>query len=265
MLGCSDSVLTAAASYRSRYRAQQQRLEVSWCPSLAGTAPSSGADSAPAMPTICNNASVASATSEAASSASSLDTACLFLAAKTCEEPRRIRDVINAMHLADSGQELVDSRHYWQLKEDLVLAEQRLLRALAYDTRVAQPQLLLLNCLRVFGAPRALCQLAVALLNDGIVGGGVCSATWEDEGCGGNDGDAPLFNERYLVAAVLGLGASMLEVPLPTGWQMILEVDEASVADACHAILDVYDDAESSRQCDGTCAIMAERRMPTQR
>ena len=47
--------------------------------------------------------------------------AALFLAAKTCEEPRRIRDVLNATHLSRTQELLTDSQAYWARKEQLTL------------------------------------------------------------------------------------------------------------------------------------------------
>lgn len=149
--------------------------------------------------------------------------AALFLAAKVCEQPRRSRDVVNAVHLARHGEPLRDSRAYWVLKEGLVTAEQRLLRGLAFDTHVDQPQALMLNVLRGFRAPRALFELAVALLND----------AGASPRLAGRPG-------RLLAAASIGLGADLLHEPLPEEWWLVLEVGEGAVAEACHAMLDAY-------------------------
>jgi hypothetical protein len=150
--------------------------------------------------------------------------ACLFLAAKMCEEPRRVRDVLNAVHLARAHELLRDSHAYWARKERLVLAEQRLLRALGFDTSCIDPQVLLLNVLRACSCSLALCELSVAVLNDGTHA-------------------LAALPPRLRVAAALQVGASALGLALPTHWQQLLGVDGEphALAAACHALLDSYD------------------------
>lgn len=145
-------------------------------------------------------------------------------------EVRRVRDIVNAIHFVSHAElpHLLSSHHYWKLKEELVLAEQRVLRTLAFGTRAARPQVLLLNCLRLFGGPPVLWEVAVALLNDSAI----------NEACA--------LPSRTLVAAVLALGEAMLKLPLPAGWQGALEVDAPTLSAACHAILNTYD---GSIQC----------------
>ena len=161
--------------------------------------------------------------SSPAASSSDVATASVFLAAKACEEPRRVRDVINAVHLAQEHELLRDSREYWARKERAVLDEQLLLRAMGYHTDRADTQVLLLNVLRALNAPRALYELCIALVNDG---GLACAA----------------FPSRVLVAAAMAVGATALDVQLPAHWQRVLEVDgDEQVAAACDALLDAYD------------------------
>ena len=50
--------------------------------------------------------------------------ACLFLASKVEDEPRRSRDVLNTMTMARHSEPLRSSRQYWILKEQLVQQEQ---------------------------------------------------------------------------------------------------------------------------------------------
>ena len=112
-----------------------------------------------------------------------------------------------------------------------MLTEQLLLRCLAFDTVIpADPQVLLLNTLRLVRPSRSLGELAVALLND-------CTLS-----------DAyPALPARALVAAAIRLAAEMLGMPTPHGWWDALEVQPCAASAACHAMLDAYD--PGARSC----------------
>lgn len=131
------------------------------------------------------------------------------------------------MHLGIDGGPVQDSHRYWALKEEVILAEQSILRAIAFDTNVPQPQVLLLNYLRLVEAPHAVCVLAVAILNDGT----------SDEVCAAHPG-------RELVAGAMGLAAEALGIPLVSSWRLVLEVDDAAYDCMCHALLSIYEGAE---------------------
>ena len=163
-----------------------------------------------------------------------LVSACTFLAAKTCEEARRIRDVINAVYLATCEAPLGDSHRYWALKEATLHMEQRVLRVLAFDTRTPHTQRLLLDALRHVGASHQLSEVAVGLLNDSAANA-ACMA----------------HPSSLIVAVVMGLAADMLERPLPPGWlrrlgSLGIFADEAALRAASGAF--VHESAHRSNR-----------------
>lgn len=161
-----------------------------------------------------------------------INNACLFLAAKLCEEPRRMRDIINATHLAVSATLLTDSRQYWRMKEGLLIAEQRLLRSMAYAAKAPQTHVLLLNCLRAIRVNHDLYELSLSIMNDCAI----CAS-----------GSNP--QNREYVAAVIFLGATLLGDTLPISLHELLEVNEGCMASICHAVLDQYEPQRNAR-CD---------------
>mmetsp|Transcript_81118 Transcript_81118/g.161309 ORF Transcript_81118/g.161309 Transcript_81118/m.161309 type:complete len:149 (-) Transcript_81118:160-606(-) len=96
---------------------------------------------------------------------------------------------------------------------------------------VPQPQILLFNTLRLLRAPRALCSLAVALLNDGAR----CDACM-------------IFPVRELVAGAIGIASEALRHPLPVDWLPALEVDDSSYRGVCHALLGMFDAGDPSHE-----------------
>ena len=171
--------------------------------------------------------------SDAARELESVLPACVFLAAKVEEEPRRMRDVLNAFHAARHGGELLrDSREYWRLKEALVLEEQQLLRALGFDTLVETPHRLLFSYLHALRATAAVCELSAALCNDAdaLVG----------RGAQADDGDEALRAPNVLAAASIALAAQLLEAALPDAWTRAVDVDDAALERACRTLLDCY-------------------------
>ena len=172
----------------------------------------------------------------AAGEAASLDdiTASLFLSCKVCECPRRIRDVINALHIAQNEVALLDSHEYWACKERALLAEQLLLRSLGWNTAFTDRQVLCLQALQHLtqdsdqSLPQAMRELSIALLND----------------CAG-DATCERQPHRVLATAAIRLAALFLELRLPGGWSRILEVepDDDALDAVCHAMIDTYCDA----------------------
>ena len=157
--------------------------------------------------------------------------ASLLLASKVTEESVRLRDVINSAHRLRGQGVLSDSRAYWEHKEALLRDEQQLLRDLAFDISANQEsQGLLLSYLCVIRAPRPLCELSCALLNDSA--------------------GAPRLAKcppNLLAAASIHLASTLLQRPVTTQtgadapcWWVACDVEEDALATTCHLLLDIY-------------------------
>lgn len=170
----------------------------------------------------------------------SLLAACLFLATKVEEESRRSRDVLNTMHMVRHGELLRGAKQYWALKEQLVQQEQLLLRYLAFDTAVEQPQPLALHYLLLLRAPRGLTEASIAVLNDAVATSAECAA----------------LVPRLLATAAIAVAAELLQVRLRERWWAAFDVHEAELAGACHAILAAYE-RHGQRSLEEACAAKA--------
>jgi len=188
--------------------------------------------------------------------------ASLLLASKVTEESVRLRDVINSAHRQRGQGVLSDSRAYWEQKEALLRDEQQLLRDLAFDIGANQEsQGLLLSYLRIIRAPRSLCELSCALLNDSAGAARLASCP-----------------PNLLAAAAIQLASTLLQRPVTsqTGseaerWWVACDVEEDALASTCHLLLDMYaaehrggaDLNASAGQADGTSGVEGDGMMRT--
>jgi hypothetical protein len=240
VLGVSDRVLSATLAFDARRRAATAgftRLHELSAPASTSSSQAAATTTRPSASMTGETSGSSSGSGGGGSDDDDLLAACLFLACKTCEEARRLRDVINALHVVRTGELLRDSREYWSRKERLIAAEQSLLRLLGFDTAFDDHQVLLLNALRRLSAPVALYELCIALLNDSA---GAAAASGDGKGSSG----------RARVAGTIGVGAELLGVRLAKGWCAILEVEPATLTRACDDLVGVY----------GGCATRGARR-----
>ena len=97
---------------------------------------------------------------------SAVAAASLFLAGKADEQPRRVRDVLNAVAPAGGVRDLDEMYH--DAKADLVDAEQAALRELCFDASMETPLALALALAHALTLRPATAQLALCLANDAL-------------------------------------------------------------------------------------------------
>ncbi|KAJ1460819.1 cyclin-like protein [Pelagophyceae sp. CCMP2097] len=164
--------------------------------------------------------------------------ACLFLAGKVCEAPRKMRDVLNAMHHALHGSAapvFALDEAYFLAKAGLVDAEQRALRDLGFDVAAPWP----IDAVRA-GALKlefdgGLARHALSLLND---------ALWSPQ-CRHLPPPAVACAALLLTKAAstpLGADPAAALCASDARWREVLgDADRADVSRACSAILDVHE------------------------
>mmetsp|Transcript_22167 Transcript_22167/g.36726 ORF Transcript_22167/g.36726 Transcript_22167/m.36726 type:complete len:249 (+) Transcript_22167:90-836(+) len=161
--------------------------------------------------------------------------ACLFLASKVDERPRKIRDIVNVTYRVRNPDKepLRIGQEYWDLKEQVILKEQSLLRWLSFDTAVDLPYKYLLNFLKSLRAPRELAQLAWTLISDSDT--------------------VPIslqYQPHVIACAGIFLASKILHHPLPErndrpgskAWYEVFNAPFEIMEKCCEHILDAYAD-----------------------
>jgi len=161
--------------------------------------------------------------------------ACIWLASKIEEAPRRIRDVINVFHYMH--QKLKDKsctptplpldQSYIELKARVIKLERRLLKELGFCVHVKHPHKSIVVFLNVLGLDknRDLVQTAWNYMNDSLRSVLFVSHTPETIAC-----------------ACIYLAARVLQVPLPNKphWFYLFNATEEDIKQICMSILKIY-------------------------
>lgn len=160
--------------------------------------------------------------------------ASLFLAGKADEQPRRVRDVLNAVApRAGAGASLDGAYH--DAKADLVDAEQACLRELGFDASAETPLALALALCHALELAPATSQLALCLAND---------ALWAAAGRAARPAALAAAAVDVAPEATGDAGASGVAV----GWARRFGAADADVRAARDAILDVIEAAAERRR-----------------
>ncbi|CAJ0951757.1 unnamed protein product [Ranitomeya imitator] len=159
--------------------------------------------------------------------------ACVHLASKIEEAPRRIRDVINVFHRLRQLREkqkpspLVLDQDYVNLKNQIIKAERRVLKELGFCVHVKHPHKIIVMYLQVLECERNkhLVQTSWNYMNDSLR-----TDVFER------------FDPETIACACIYLAARTLEICLPNRphWFLLFGASEENIREICLQILRLY-------------------------
>ncbi|XP_043917808.1 cyclin-L1-like isoform X1 [Protopterus annectens] len=159
--------------------------------------------------------------------------ACVHLASKIEEAPRRVRDVVNVFHHLRQVRERKKSApmpldaSYINLKNQVIKAERRVLKELGFCVHVQHPHKIIVMYLQVLECERNqhLVQTSWNYMNDSL-----------------RSDVFVRFHPETIACACIYLAARALEIPLPSRphWFLLFGANEEDIQDVCHRILKLY-------------------------
>ncbi|XP_072333947.1 cyclin-L1-like isoform X2 [Scyliorhinus torazame] len=162
-----------------------------------------------------------------------LSMACVHLASKIEEDPRRIRDVINVFHHLRKLREkkspvpLLLDQSYVNLKNQVIKAERRVLKELGFCVHVKHPHKIIVMYLQVLECERnrPLVQTAWNYMNDSL-----------------RTDVFVRYHPETIACACIYLAARALEIPLPNRphWFLLFGTSEEEMKEICVKILKLY-------------------------
>ncbi|KAB0391425.1 hypothetical protein E2I00_019082 [Balaenoptera physalus] len=159
--------------------------------------------------------------------------ACINLASKIEEAPRRIRDVINVFHYLRqlrgkrTPSPLILDQNYINTKNQVIKAERRVLKELGFCVHVKHPHKIIVMYLQVLECERnqTLVQTAWNYMNDSL-----------------RTNVFVRFQPETIACACIYLAARALQIPLPTRphWFLLFGTTEEEIQEICIETLRLY-------------------------
>ncbi|XP_019801765.1 cyclin-L1 isoform X2 [Sagmatias obliquidens] len=159
--------------------------------------------------------------------------ACINLASKIEEAPRRIRDVINVFHHLRqlrgkrTPSPLILDQNYINTKNQVIKAERRVLKELGFCVHVKHPHKIIVMYLQVLECERnqTLVQTAWNYMNDSL-----------------RTNVFVRFQPETIACACIYLAARALQIPLPTRphWFLLFGTTEEDIQEICIETLRLY-------------------------
>merc|ERR1712226_35205 len=159
--------------------------------------------------------------------------ACIGLASKIEESPRRVRDIINVFHHIKqirngrTIQPMVLDQNYIHLKNQVIKAERRVLKELGFCVHVKHPHKIIVMYLQVL---------------EGEKNGRLVQCAWNYMNDSFRTDAFVRFQPETIACACIYLAARQLQVPLPNNphWFTMFGVAEEEVRDISFSILKLY-------------------------
>ncbi|XP_028394143.1 cyclin-L2-like [Dendronephthya gigantea] len=160
--------------------------------------------------------------------------ACLFLAAKIEESPRRIRDVINVFHHIKQRRNMKPiapmeymGNIYFALKNLVIKAERRILKELGFCVHIKHPHKVVITFLQVLECEKnqQLAQKAWNYMNDAL-----------------RTNVFVRYQPETIACACISLSARQLQIPLPSRppWWELFDSTMEDIEDVCVTLLKLY-------------------------
>ncbi|XP_049581441.1 cyclin-L1a [Syngnathus scovelli] len=159
--------------------------------------------------------------------------ACIYLASKIEEAPRRLRDVINVFHHLKqirgkkTPSSLILDQNYINTKNQVIKAERRILKELGFCVHVKRPHKIIVMYLQVLECEKnqTLVQTAWNYMNDSL-----------------RTNVFVRFQAETIACACIFLAARALQIPLPNKpqWYMLFGASDDDIKEVCITTLKLY-------------------------